>query len=52
MLFRLGFLNKKKQTTTDEYISGWLVKNEYKIPRDKEIIVKIRDKFYKIKELG
>jgi hypothetical protein len=46
-----GEKDKTKSNLTDEE-NEIFIKNQSKIPRDKEVILKIKSRYFKIRELG
>ena len=49
---RLYFVRRSNFVIRDEELSEFIIRIQHKVPRHGSIVVKHKDKYYRIKELG
>ena len=49
---RLYFVRRSNFVIRDEELSEFMVRVQHKVPRHGSIVVKYKDKYYRIRELG
>ena len=49
---RLYFVRCSNSLVRDEELSSFIVRIQHKIPRTGSIVVKYKDKYYRVRELG
>ncbi len=49
---RLYFVRRSNFVIRDEELSEFMVRIQHKVPRHGSIVVKYKDKYYRIRELG